>query len=88
MQGSKRFTPQGMRGYKIKLLRVNSGQSQSELARLLNISQSTLSRYEMGKLDISVDLLWEIAKVFDVSILILLDEDDIFGEISFTKRKR
>lgn len=38
-------------GIRVKKLRIEKGFSQEELAKLLNISQSNISRLEMGELE-------------------------------------
>ena len=48
-------------GHKIKKLRKLNNLSQENLANILGISSSTISRYENGKRHISLDTLQKIA---------------------------
>lgn len=57
---------------RIRDLREDKELSQQELARLLNISQATYSRYEAGKLDIPTNTLIALAKFYQVSVDYLL----------------
>ena len=53
---------------KVKELRRKMGLTQVQLAERLNISQSALSTYETGRINIDNDTLRKIARFFDVSI--------------------
>lgn len=57
----------------IKELREKSEMTQAELARKLNIGQSTLSQYETGARGIDSDTAKQLATIFEVSL------DDIYG---------
>ena len=57
-----------MLGLRIAFLRRNAGMSQQELAEKLKISASAVGMYEQGRREPSVQLLSDIAKLFDVSI--------------------
>ncbi|MGB5116569.1 MAG: helix-turn-helix transcriptional regulator [Providencia rettgeri] len=59
-------------GLVIKNLRKESGISGVELAKQLNISQQQMSRYERGVNRLSVDTLFRILTVLDVSFERLL----------------
>lgn len=52
---------------KIRDLREDQDLSQAQLAKILNISQSTYSRYESGYLDIPSNILIALAKFYHVS---------------------
>ncbi len=58
---------------KIKNLRKAKKITQKELANYLNVSTSTISRYEKGKRNVSIEILEDIASFFDVSVLYFLD---------------
>lgn len=55
-------------GKRIKELRIQNNMTQSKLANKLGIDRSTLTHYELGMRIPSIDILWEIADIFDVSI--------------------
>lgn len=59
-------------GKKIKLLREEKELSQLELAKILNISNSTLSQYEAGNRVPGDDIKKKIADYFNVSVDFLL----------------
>lgn len=54
--------------YRIRDLREDSDLTQEQLAKLLNVSQTTYSRYETGFLDIPSQSLIKLAQYYSVSI--------------------
>lgn len=53
----------------LKKLRLEKGVSQKDVARHLNVSQQTVSRYENSEnLSVSQDILIELAQYYNVSI--------------------
>lgn len=64
-------------GKRIKLLREEERLNQLELAKKLNISNSTLSQYETGQRIPSDDIKIKIAKIFNVTLDYLLGVSDI-----------
>ncbi len=59
-------------GDRIKRLREDTGLNQLELAKILNISNTTLSQYESGQRTPSDDIKIVIADYFNVSLDYLL----------------
>ncbi|AYJ44399.1 MULTISPECIES: helix-turn-helix domain-containing protein [Enterococcus] len=59
--------------YRIRNLREDADLSQEQLAKILNISQTTYSRYETGVLDISSQSLIKLAQYYSTSIDYLLN---------------
>lgn len=57
---------------RIKELRKAHGILQGDLADKINVSQATISGWENGKIEPSMDALRQIANLFDVSIDYLL----------------
>lgn len=55
-------------GQRIKVLRKDHRLTQEQLADVLNITTDHLGKIELGKRGVSVDLLFEIAEVLDVSL--------------------
>ncbi len=53
---------------RIRNLREDKDLSQKEIAKILNCSQTTYSRYETGDLNIPVDSLIKLAIYFNTSI--------------------
>ncbi len=64
-------------GIKIKRLRESHRISQSELASMLDIEQSHLSRIESGKTNkFTIQFLCKLCKVFHVNFMYFIDEED------------
>ena len=62
----------------IKKLRIEAGKSQQEMAKILNLSQTGYSAYEIGKSEPNVDTLIKLADYFGTTI------DNIVGhEVSY-----
>ncbi len=55
-------------GAYIQQLRIQNGYSQNELARAMNLNQSSLSRIELGNKGCSVDLFIQFSEFFHVSL--------------------
>ncbi len=62
---------------RLRQLRKEAHMSQADLAKHLNIGQTTLSSWETGKRVPDEYVLKEIAKFFDVSIEYLMETEDI-----------
>ena len=65
-----------MLGDKIKLYRENKKMTQNNLADILEVSASTVSKYESGALEPSIESLKRLAELFEISIDELLKEDN------------
>lgn len=61
-------------GNKIKEYRKLKGYTQLDLAKKLNIRNTTVSEYERGNINIDADSLFQIADVLDIKV------DDLFPE--------
>ena len=59
-------------GNKLRALRKEAGMTQTELARLLNISKSVVSYYELRERTPSPDVLIRLAEVFHITTDYLL----------------
>jgi transcriptional regulator with XRE-family HTH domain len=70
--------------YRIRNLREDRDLSQEQLAKLLNVSQTTYSRYETGNLDIPSQSLIKLAKYYSTSVDYLLNLTDI--KIPYNKK--
>ena len=62
---------------RIKELRLEAGETQTELAAFLNIRQNTYSQYETGQRQISLDTLVALARHFEVSTDYILGLTDL-----------
>ncbi len=52
----------------IRNLREDIDQTQTQLAEYLNVKQTTYSKYELGKINIPVEVLIKLADYYDVTI--------------------
>ena len=52
----------------LKFLRENKGLSKSELAKKINVHQSTISRWENEEMGATVDNAYDVANVFNISV--------------------
>lgn len=60
---------------RLRELRIKSGYTQNQIAKILNIDRSTYSYYELGKTTPDVSALVTLAKVFNISISELLADE-------------
>ena len=69
---------------RLKELRKENGITQSELAKSLNVSRSSIAMYENGERIPSYETLEVISDFFNVSILYLLGKDFFWrSQLSF-----
>ena len=52
----------------IRNLREDADKTQKEIAEYLNIKQTTYSKYELGKINVPIEMLIKIADYYDVSL--------------------
>ena len=57
-----------MRYENIRNMREDRDKKQIELARYLHVSQTTYSKYELGKINVSVEVLVKLADYYGVTI--------------------
>ncbi|MDB1696446.1 helix-turn-helix transcriptional regulator [Enterococcus casseliflavus] len=62
---------------RIRDLREDNDLTQCQIATLLNISQSTYSRYENGELEIPIQTLIKLANYYNTSIDYLVNLTDV-----------
>ena len=76
-----------MKLIKLRDLRKKYNLSQSDLAKILNLSQNAISRYEKGEADPDLETLKKISQFFKVSIDYLLDNEikNNLDQISITQ---
>ena len=61
---------------RIKDLREDHDLTQTQISKKLHISQRTYSHYEMGTRSIPIELLIELAHIYDTSVDYILGETD------------
>lgn len=66
---------------RIKELRNEKGLTLKEMSKDIGVSNNTISQYENGKRSPSIDMIFKIAKYFNVSIDELLDNNDYSSNI-------
>jgi len=80
-------------GKKIRLLRQRKGWSQDEAAKKLDISVPAFSKIETGITDMNLSRLQQIASLFDMSVIELLNLNELAeasasgGEITEINKK-
>lgn len=67
----------------IRNLREDNDKTQKEVAAYLNIKQTTYSKYELGKINVPIDVFIKLADYYTVSIDYLVGR----GKSKLTKRK-
>lgn len=66
-----------MKGQRLKELREEKGLKQNELAKILNISSSSIGMYETDRREPDDEMKLKIANYFGVSVAYLMSETDI-----------
>lgn len=56
----------------IRNLREDSDKTQEEIAQYLNVKQTTYSKYELGKINIPIEVFIKLADYYDVPVDYLL----------------
>ena len=60
----------------MKLARIKKDLSQKELGNMLGVSSATINRRELGKQNVTLSRLKDIAKVLDVDMKEILEEEE------------
>lgn len=61
---------------RIRDLREDKDMSQTEIAKMLGMSQTGYSKYETGENDLPTEILIKLARFYDTSVDYLLGETD------------
>lgn len=62
---------------RIRELREDNDLNQTQVAKMLGMSQTGYSKYETGENDLPTDVLIKLARFYGTSIDYLLDETDV-----------
>ncbi|MBQ7906931.1 MAG: helix-turn-helix transcriptional regulator [Clostridia bacterium] len=62
---------------RIRDLREDNDLNQTQVAKILGMSQTGYSKYETGENDIPTDILIKLARFYDVSVDYILGETNI-----------
>lgn len=60
----------------LRTIREDNDLRQSDIAKILNISQNTYSQYETGVISLTAEVLIKLADYYNVSVDYLLDRID------------
>lgn len=60
----------------LRAIREDNDLRQSDIAKMLNVSQNTYSQYETGVIALTAEVLIKLADYYDVSIDYLLDRTE------------
>lgn len=72
--------------HRIRALREDSDQSQTQLAQRLGMSQTGYSKYETGENDIPTSILIQLSEIYQTSVDYLLGLTD--EKAPYPRRKR
>ncbi len=61
---------------RLKEVRLENGMKQKEVASILHVSRSVYTRYENGERSVPIEVLWELANYYDLSIDYLVGRVD------------
>lgn len=70
----------------IKHFRKKNRLTQNELADLINVNRTTISKWELDKSQPSLELIKVMAKLFNISVSVLTGEDTIIDNLEKAKR--
>ncbi len=59
----------------LKMLRIELGLSQIDLAKKMHTTQRKVSYWESGKIEPDLKSLWDLSDIFDVSIDFLIGKE-------------
>lgn len=62
---------------RIRDLREDNDKNQTEIAKMLGMSQTGYSKYETGENDVPTQILIKLARYYDTSIDYILGETDV-----------
>ncbi len=65
-----------MYGQRLKEIRQEKGLTQTKLAQMLSTTQSTVGKYEREEIQLTVDVIIKICKMFEISSDYLLGLED------------
>ena len=75
LEEENRLLPKLQLMKKLRELRVKSGYTQQQVSEILNCARSTYTYYEIGKSSPDLPTLVKLAKIFNVSVSELLEEE-------------
>lgn len=73
---------------RIKDLREDSDLTQTRIARMINVAQTTYSDYEKGKIRIHIDIVIKLAEFYDVDMNYITGVSNIKQKFPRNKKRR
>ena len=73
---------------RIKYLREDSDLTQTRIARMINVAQTTYSDYEKGKIRIPIDIVIKLAEFYDVDMNYITGVSNIKQKFPRNKKRR
>ncbi len=70
---------------RIKFLRKSNKLSQEELANKLELSRTAISAYELGRNEPSAEILKKMAKIFNVPVSYIIEEETSLFDVIIPK---
>lgn len=61
---------------RMKELRLDSGFTQEVIAKKLEIGRTVYNRYEKGQRTVPIEILWQLADIYKVSIDYIIGRED------------
>ena len=65
-----------MRLKRLRELREKQNIKQEEMAQILNVKQTTYSKYELGKINVPLETLIKLADLYQTSVDYLIERTD------------
>ncbi len=62
-------------GNNMKIIRLNNGLYQKDIAKLLNVKQSSIAKYEKGLIPIPTENLYTFCKAFNLSFYDIVNQE-------------
>lgn len=73
---------------RLRELRIKSGYTQYQIAKILNIDRSTYSYYEIGKTTPDINVLITLAKIFNIPINEMLADEEVPANVADSNAPR
>lgn len=72
---------------RLKQLREKAGFSQEQLAEQLHVTRQAISKWELGKAEPSIDVLLQLASIYDVTLDYLIKGQELYTPETFVMPK-
>lgn len=72
---------------RIKDLREDSDLNQTQIAKIINVAQTTYSDYEKGKIRMPIDIIVKLAEFYDVDMNYITGVSDVKQKFPKSRRR-